>query len=204
MTAIFTLHKPTRFQIIGNNDCADRSFDELLFHKVDAEMPLNGRLIWQGRPFDANNEIEAWVFDLDNTLTRCTIICSSRWKRNRLIQDALDVDRDRAYFRKKAICANSHQPCRADETPRHEADNFEFVHDIDVSVLTPDPALHDAIAPCPRKYFHQCTTRHAENVANRLGVMGLFEDVFDIVAANYIPKPNADIYPTMLERFNMY
>lgn len=28
--------KPTRFQIIGNNDCADRGFDELLFRKVDA------------------------------------------------------------------------------------------------------------------------------------------------------------------------
>ena len=33
--------------------------------------------------------------------------------------------------------------------------------------------------------------------------MGLFEDVFDIVAANYIPKPNADIYPAMLERFSI-
>ena len=28
--------KPTRFQLIGNNDCAARGFDELLFHKVDA------------------------------------------------------------------------------------------------------------------------------------------------------------------------
>ena len=72
-------------------------------------------------------------------------------------------------------------------------------------MLTPDPALHDAIAALPgRKFiFTNGTTRHAENVANRLGVMGLFEDVFDIVAANYIPKPNVDIYPAMLERFNI-
>ena len=155
------------------------------------------------------NEIEAWVFDLDNTLypLHHNLFEQVDKRMTAFIQDALDVDRDQAYFLQKSYL-REFGTSLAGLMKRHgmKPDNFlEFVHDIDVSVLTPDPALHDAIAALPgRKFiFTNGTTRHAENVANRLGVMGLFEDVFDIVAANYIPKPNADIYPAMLERFNI-
>ena len=37
----------------------------------------------------------------------------------------------------------------------------------------------------------------------RLGVDAHFDDVFDIVAGDYLPKPNPEIYPAMLARFGL-
>jgi putative hydrolase of the HAD superfamily len=38
------------------------------------------------------------------------------------------------------------------------------------------------------------TRYHAERVADRLGVHDHFEDIFDIVAADLMPKPHAEVY----------
>ena len=37
----------------------------------------------------------------------------------------------------------------------------------------------------------------------QLGVDAHFEDIFDIVAGDYLPKPNPEIYPAMLARFGL-
>jgi len=82
---------------------------------------------------------------------------------------------------------------------------LDFVHDIDVSVLDPDPHLDEALAALPGKkfIFTNGTVGHAERVMGRLGVAHHFEDIFDIVAGDYLPKPNPEIYPAMLERFQL-
>ncbi len=38
------------------------------------------------------------------------------------------------------------------------------------------------------------TIAHAQAIADRLGINDHFEDIFDIVAADLIPKPHADTY----------
>ena len=38
------------------------------------------------------------------------------------------------------------------------------------------------------------TTAHAEAIAGRLGLAKHFEDIFDIVAADLVPKPHEDTY----------
>ena len=37
----------------------------------------------------------------------------------------------------------------------------------------------------------------------QLGVDAHFDDIFDIVAGDYLPKPNPEIYPAMLTRFGL-
>ena len=55
-----------------------------------------------------------------------------------------------------------------------------------------------------RKFiFTNGTQDHATRVATRLGISDLFHDIFDIVSANYVPKPNAQIYPDMLAQFGI-
>jgi len=70
------------------------------------------------------------------------------------------------------------------------------VHDIDHSAVKPDPRLAEAIRHLPgHKYILTNGSRpHAEKVAARLGVVDHFEDIFDIVRANLLPKPAPETY----------
>ena len=42
--------------------------------------------------------------------------------------------------------------------------------------------------------------RHAENVARKLGILDHFEDVFDIAASDFVPKPDRRAYEKFLTR----
>ena len=66
----------------------------------------------------------------------------------------------------------------------------------------PRPSLAEALAALPgRKFiFTNGSRSHAEAVTARLGVGGHFDDVFDIHAADFIPKPDARAYERFLAR----
>jgi putative hydrolase of the HAD superfamily len=80
-------------------------------------------------------------------------------------------------------------------------DFLDFVHDIDHSVLEPDPKLDAMIEGLPgHKYvFTNGTEKHARAVLDRLGVSTEFQHIFDIVSADLIPKPNGATYDKFLE-----
>ncbi len=42
--------------------------------------------------------------------------------------------------------------------------------------------------------------KHAENVARKIGILDHFEDVFDIAASNFVPKPDRRAYEIFLEK----
>jgi putative hydrolase of the HAD superfamily len=77
---------------------------------------------------------------------------------------------------------------------------LEYVHDIDVSVVPQSPELEAAIAALPgrRLIFTNGSRRHAENVAEKLGVLHLFEDICDIAALDYVPKPERAAFDSLL------
>jgi putative hydrolase of the HAD superfamily len=77
---------------------------------------------------------------------------------------------------------------------------LDFVHDIDHSSLDPNPALALALAALPGRklIFTSGSRRHAHNVIERLGVFAHFEDVFDIVSADFVPKPARETYERFL------
>ncbi|MEC9207498.1 MAG: HAD-IA family hydrolase, partial [Pseudomonadota bacterium] len=53
-----------------------------------------------------------------------------------------------------------------------------------------------------RKLIYTNSAReHAEVVLERLGIRSVFEGVFDIKAANYVPKPAEEPYQKMCEQF---
>ncbi|MFY8100965.1 MAG: HAD-IA family hydrolase, partial [Allorhizobium sp.] len=64
------------------------------------------------------------------------------------------------------------------------------------SALLPDEALGSAIKQLPgRKFiFTNGTVAHAEAAARALGILDHFDDIFDIVAADYLPKPAGATY----------
>jgi len=79
---------------------------------------------------------------------------------------------------------------------------LRFVHDIDRSSLLPDARLAGAIKKLPgRKFiFTNGSCHHAEATLAQLGISGLFEDIFDIVAADFLPKPARKTYERFLDR----
>jgi len=85
-------------------------------------------------------------------------------------------------------------------------DYLAYVHDIDVSSrLHPDLALRDALAAVPlrKAVFTNSSRDHSERVLNALGLNNLFEEIFDIRIANYLPKPGPEPYHAVLERINL-
>jgi putative hydrolase of the HAD superfamily len=87
----------------------------------------------------------------------------------------------------------------------HEISSDEFlafVHDIDRSSLLPNHTLAGAITTLPgRKLILTNGSReHALRTAEKLGIDHMFEDIFDIVAADLVPKPAAETYQRFFDR----
>ncbi len=148
--------------------------------------------------------VNAWVFDLDNTLYPRHVNLFQQVDRRireyvgRLLAIAPDeaqrVQKD--YYRRYGTTLRGLM-----EEHGIEPDDFlEYVHDIDHSVVRPDPRLADAIERLPgRKFILTNGSRaHAEKVAERLGIPDHFEEIFDIVSSELLPKPNRETYDRFL------
>ncbi|ODN70165.1 pyrimidine 5'-nucleotidase [Methylobrevis pamukkalensis] len=81
-------------------------------------------------------------------------------------------------------------------------DFLDYVHDVDHSVLEPNPALADAIDRLPGKkfVFTNGSRGHAERSIARLGLTSHFTDLLDIVATDLVPKPRREAYDMFLAK----
>jgi putative hydrolase of the HAD superfamily len=147
--------------------------------------------------------VEAWVFDLDNTLypADCNLFAEIDTRMGDFIADRFGISHDEAQRMRKAYYYQ-YGTTLAGLIRLHDIcpDAFlDYVHDIDLSVIAPAPELRDALDMLPgRKFvFTNGSRKHAESVISRLGLDGRFDDVFDIHAAGFIPKPERAAY----ERF---
>jgi putative hydrolase of the HAD superfamily len=158
-----------------------------------------------GKPRDFSR-IETWVFDLDNTLYPHHL---NLWEQVDMrirdyIANFLKLTHDEAFRLQKDYYLRYGTSMRGLMT-EHGMDPDEFlafVHEIDHSPLTPNPALGNAIEKLPgRKLILTNSTRaHANAVLQRLEIDRHFEDVFDIVAGELEPKPLAQTYDRFLAR----
>ena len=81
-------------------------------------------------------------------------------------------------------------------------DYLEYVHAIDHSPLTPNPALGGAIEKLPGRklILTHGTTKHADAVLRQLQIDQHFEDVFGIIEAELEPKPSKITYDRFLAK----
>ena len=82
---------------------------------------------------------------------------------------------------------------------------LEFVHDIDISWLPKDLLLREELIKIKEKkyIFTNGSHAHVKNVTKQLGIEGLFDGAFDIVDANFIPKPHIDPYQKIIKKFDL-
>ena len=153
----------------------------------------------------AFGEVDTWIFDIDNTLypPHVDLFPQIDEKMGAFIGRLLDLGRDEARVLQKKYYRDYGTTLRGlmSEHSVNPHDFLAFVHDIDHSPLEPDPALGAALAELPgRKLILTNGSRdHADAVLDRLGIAEHFDDLFDIIAANFMPKPEKRTYEAFIE-----
>lgn len=139
--------------------------------------------------------VETWVFDLDNTLypPDMALFPQVSAKMTAYVMQALGVPQVEAdalrlrYWRE-------HGTTLAGLMADHGIDPEPYlvaVHDIDFTVLLPDPELATRIAALPgrRIIYTNGSAPYARAVLAARGLDGLFEQVYGVEHAGYSPKP---------------
>ncbi len=159
--------------------------------------------------FLALSHVETWIFDLDNTLYPSTIRLFDQIddRMGAFVADHLDCDRIEARRVQKTLFRKYGTTMRGLMT-EHGVDPGRFlayVHDIDYSPLPAMPGLDDALANLDGRkiVFTNASVAHAESVMDRLGVGHHFEVTFDIIAADYAPKPDPATYLRLVDNHDV-
>ena len=150
--------------------------------------------------------IKFWIFDLDNTLYsgNTRVFEQVDKKMTEYISKKLKVDKEKAkeiqknYFHEYNTTLNG--MIKNHKINAHEF--LEFVHDINIEFLQKDPNLAKEIERLDgiKIIFTNGSRKPALNVTKRLGVDQLFDDIFDIVDCNFIPKPLIEPYKKLVEK----
>jgi len=150
--------------------------------------------------------VTTWVFDLDNTLypPSMRLFDQIEVKMTDWVMAALRVDRARADHL-RAHYWQTYGTTLAGLMTEHDVDPGPYltdVHDIDFSILTPEPALADAIAALPGRkiiYTNACVP-YAEKVVAARGLGGLFDAIYGVEDAAFHPKPEARAFAAVFAR----
>ena len=152
--------------------------------------------------------IDNWIFDLDNTLyPEDTNLFARVSKRMTVfIQKEFNLEEEPARDLQRKMFKQYGTTMRGLMTEYDmDPENFlHFVHDIDVSDMQVDMELKDLLGKLPGRRFIYTngSVAHAKNITSQLGIENLFEDVFDIVASNFLPKPAPQPYDDMVIKFS--
>ena len=157
-----------------------------------------------GFPLDT---VETWVFDLDNTLypADSNLFQQIDVKMGEFISNLLGIEVAEAkklqkrYFRSHGTTMNGLMTNHG----MAPGDFLDYVHDIDLTVIDPSPKLDAALGRLDARkvIYTNGPLDHAERVMDRLGVAHHFEGIFDIVEADYRPKPKPEPLQAMLKKF---
>lgn len=149
--------------------------------------------------------VRDWVFDLDNTLypqssrlfDQVDVLMGKFLSEHFKLDSVAAREMQKRYFHQYGTTLRGLLLHHPEIDPHHYLD---YVHQLDLTVIEPAPALDAALAALPGRklVFTNGSLRHAENVLARLGVAHHFADIFDVAAAEFVCKPDPDCYQRML------
>jgi putative hydrolase of the HAD superfamily len=153
--------------------------------------------------------VRDWIFDLDNCLypasTGLFELIDERM--GAYIQRLLDCDRDEARRVQKAHF-HEHGTTLAGLMKEHGVDPHDFladVHDIALDRVQCDERLVRLLPLLPgrRFVFTNGDAPYARRVLDAIGLADQFDDLHDIHASSYRPKPDPHGYALLCERFGI-
>ena len=158
---------------------------------------------------EAFSHVDTWVFDLDNTLypPSARLFDQIEVRMVRWVMDALKVDKDRANYLRKHYW-HTYGTTLAGLMREHDLDPGPYlhdVHDISMDVLTPDPVLAARIKALPgrRIIYTNGTAPYAERVVKARGLDGLFDAVYGVEHASFLPKPERAAFEQVFTTDNL-
>ena len=150
--------------------------------------------------------INDWIFDLDNTIypSRTNLFLRVAVRITKFVAKHYRVPHDEARVIQKDLFHRYGTTMRGMMTEEAICPDtyLNFVHDIDLSDMPLDQELDRMIGALPGKkhIFTNGTVPHAENVLNAFGIRHHFDQIFDIVAADYIPKPEQHAFDQFMKK----
>ena len=148
--------------------------------------------------------VDTWLFDLDNTLYP---EAAGLWQRigeriTAYVARVTGLPTNEAFILQKTWL-HDHGITLSGLMKHHGTDPdhyHDYVHDVPLDDLKPDPELGFALARLPgrRLVFTNADEKHARRVLARLGVAEMFDDIFHIASADYVPKPTAESFERMV------
>lgn len=157
-------------------------------------------------PRDAFSHVTTWVFDLDHTLypPSARLFDLIEVRMTAWVMDALGVDKREA-DRLRLHYWQTHGTTLAGLMREHGVDPGPYlndVHDIPLDRLTPDPALAARVRALPGRrivYTNGCAP-YAERVIAARGLSGLFDAVYGVEDAGFLPKPERAAFDAVFAR----
>ena len=150
--------------------------------------------------------IKYWIFDLDNTLYsgKTKVFEQVDKKMSKYISNKLNVGIDEAKKIQKSYFYEYNTTLNG-MIKNHKINPnefLEFVHDIDIDFLKKDHSLAVEIEKLEGKkiIFTNGSRKHAINVTKKIGIDQHFDDIFDIVDADFVPKPSIAPYKKLVEK----
>lgn len=155
------------------------------------------------------NHVHDWIFDLDNCLYPAStgLFALIDERMGSYIQRLLDCDATEARRVQKAHF-HEHGTTLAGLMKEHGVDPNDFlahVHSIPLERVGRDERLALALSRLPgRKFvFTNGDCDYARRVLRAIGVHDQFDDLHDIHASSYRPKPDPHGYALLCERFGI-
>lgn len=153
--------------------------------------------------------ITDWVFDLDNTLydsktqifdkvaSRMTLFIKNKFN----LEDEPASDLRRSLFKTYGSTMSG----LVHEHNIAARDYLNFVHDIDLTAISPNLELDALLSQLPgRKFIFTSGCRHhVGRVLDRLCITRHFSGIQDIVDSHLLAKPTPEIYDLFLETWQM-
>jgi len=149
--------------------------------------------------------INTWIFDLDNTLYQAdtNLFAEVEQRMTAFIARKLDIHPGEAYTLQH-MYYRSYGSTLTGLVKFHGIDPGEFldyVHDINLAPLHPDPRLRDALEWLPgrRTIFTNGCRKHALRVLEKIGLSGLWDEIWDLRTVDWVPKPQLSAYRRIVE-----
>ena len=146
-------------------------------------------------PKAAFSHVATWVFDLDNTLypPEARLFDQIEVRMTDWVMRALNLDREAANLKRKEYWAR-YGTTLAGLMREHGVDPGPYltdVHDISLDHLERDANLRSRIAALPgrRIVYTNASRPYAERVIEARGLAGLFDAIYGVEHAGFLPKP---------------
>lgn len=141
------------------------------------------------------SHVKVWVFDLDNTLydPSVRLFDQIEVRMTNYVSQLLKVTREEADHLRGHYW-KQYGTTLAGLMREHDIEPLAYlkdVHDIDFSVLSPDPLLADRIAALPGRkiVYTNGSMPYALNVLEARGLTDVFSAVYGVEHAGFRPKP---------------